>query len=333
MVPSFMGEIKAPDSSRQIAFHQLLAAARKTWLREALSEALSKVEPAVLRKELSQYVPRNAAQILAAAGIRDEFVFPVPVVLKAMPTLVGYYRLLMGIPKKTFYASPSGMALFQSMEISGIIRERQERALPDFCRAMAISLAELVVQISPAITMQDVEELPLLTLGQQFQGSNNNRIGQEATRDVFLAIVEALGDAVESRTDKMAIVRNASGRRVFITLAADPDVRVEEEMTGEGRRKKLALEIKGGTDRSNAHNRAGEAEKSHQKAKNEGFVDFWTLIALHGLSTARLKEESRTTTKWYDVAHVLARAGNDWDQFREDLAHAVGIPFTLDSSS
>jgi hypothetical protein len=32
----------------------------------------------------------------------------------------------------------------------------------------------------------------------------------------------------------------------------------------------VAVEIKGGKDYSNIHNRIGEAEKSHQKAKKEG---------------------------------------------------------------
>jgi len=45
----------------------------------------------------------------------------------------------------------------------------------------------------------------------------------------------------------------------------------------------VAIEVKGGTDVSNAHNRAGEAEKSHTKAKGKGFRDFWTIISKKGL--------------------------------------------------
>jgi hypothetical protein len=89
---------------------------------------------------------------------------------------------------------------------------------------------------------------------------------------------------------------------------------------------KVAIEVKGGTDVSNAHNRAGEAEKSHLKAKKKGFRDFWTIISKHGLELAKLKQESQTTTEWFDVTTLLAREGEDWEAFRARLAGAVGIP-------
>lgn len=88
----------------------------------------------------------------------------------------------------------------------------------------------------------------------------------------------------------------------------------------------VAIEIKGGTDVSNAHNRAGEAEKSHRKAKAKNFGDFWTLIAKKGVEMATLQVESPTTRYWFDVTQVLARAGADWDAFCNRLAGAVGIP-------
>ncbi|HTQ54310.1 MAG TPA: XcyI family restriction endonuclease [Bryobacteraceae bacterium] len=120
-----------------------------------------------------------------------------------------------------------------------------------------------------------------------------------------------------------------AGRKVVIALATDPDIRIQEEFGGK-LRNKVAIEIKGGTDRSNAHNRAGEAEKSHQKAKNEDFRDFWTIISKTGLNVEKLKSESPTTKDWFDVAHVLGREGEDWDLFKSRLADATGIP--LDSS-
>ena len=108
--------IPPPDPSRQIAFHQLLVAARKTWLIDALSEALSRLEPADVKVQLLAYVPGRAQQILAKAGVRDEHVFPIPLVLEAAPTLVGYYRLLLGVPQKMFYGRGTAMGQFKSME-------------------------------------------------------------------------------------------------------------------------------------------------------------------------------------------------------------------------
>lgn len=317
--------VKAPDPSRQIAFHQLLVGARKTWLIDALREAMLHTDPSVVKAQIGEYAPADAQQILAAAGIRDEHVFPTPALLEAAPTLIGYYRLLLGMPQKPFYRGDTGMAQFKSMERDGTITPRQKDALPEFCRAMSEALAELVRQISPLITPRDVSELPLLTLGQQFQGANNVRIGQQAIQDVFLSIAEIVDNHTEKREDGRLVVKNASGRTVLITLASDPDVRIEEEF-GDTLRKKVAIEIKGGTDKSNAHNRAGEAEKSHQKAREQGFRDFWTVIAKKGLDIAKLRRESPTTTSWFDVAQVIGRQGEDWEEFRSRLAGEVGIP-------
>jgi hypothetical protein len=185
--------------------------------------------------------------------------------------------------------------------------------------------------MSPTLTDRDLAELPLLALGSQFQGSNNNAIGKQATLDVFRSIAEIVSDYIFERSDRILKVRNASGRIVVIALASDPDVSVREEF-GAKKHNKVAMEIKGGTDISNAHNRAGEAEKSHQKAKNDGYRDFWTVIAKRGLNMRKLKAESPTTNSWFDAAHVLGRVGSDWEDFRHRLAEAVGIPTNLKRS-
>ena len=182
--------IRAPSASRQIAFHQLLVAARKTWLMDALSDALGGIDPKTLKRQLNRYIPRDVQQLLAAAGLRDEHVFPTPIILETKPTLVGYYRFLLGISQKSFYSTGTAMSSFKSMETRGMLNGRQKGMLPAFCKVMSEGLAELVRQMSPTITSRDVAELSLLTVGAQFQGSNNNTIGQQATVDVFLSIGE-----------------------------------------------------------------------------------------------------------------------------------------------
>jgi hypothetical protein len=321
-----------PDSlspARQIAFHQLLVGARKNWLADCLRESLKDVEANELRSELSKYVPDDASRILAAAGIRDELVFPVPVVLERTPTLVGYYRLLLGISQKRFYRTDSGMSLFKSMEERGTLSTKQRAAIPRFCAEMSEQLASLLRQMSPEVTLQDIAELPLLTLGAQFQGGNNVTIGKLATVEVFLAVAEIVADHVVERTDKRLIILNSANRRVLISLAGDPDVRIQEEFDG-SLRNKVAIEIKGGTDVSNVHNRAGEAEKSHQKARGQNYRDFWTIILTRGVNVARLEEESPTTTSWFDVAQVLARSGEDWTEFKSRIAGEAGVPLAED---
>jgi hypothetical protein len=304
-------------------FYQLLVAARKQWFMDALSEALSKLDQKIVKEEISKYVPGDIQKILAAAGIRDEHVFPLPAVTGARPSLVGYYRLLLGIPQKGFYNGATGMSAFKSMEETNTATKKQIERTPDFCAAMAGPLAELVRQI-PNLTGRDISELPLLTYGSQLQGSNNTAIGKKAMQGVFQAVSEIVEGHVVEKKPKRLIIRNSSGRNVSIVLSHDPDVAIDE-VIGDGHRK-VAIEVKGGTDVSNAHNRAGEAEKSHLKAKGRGYPEFWTIISKTGLDMARLKEESQTTNLWFDVAQVLARKGKDWDEFRQRLAGAVGIP-------
>jgi hypothetical protein len=317
--------IQPPGSSRQVAFHQLLVAARKTVLVDALKEALRAADPNAVKKQLSSCVPVDVQRTLAAGGIRDEHVFPVPALLELKPTLVGYYRLLLGVPQKTFYKGGTGMGQFRSMETRGLLKPASRPDLEGFCSAMAHSLAELVRQMAPSISKRDVLELPLLTLGSQLQGGSNNAIGKRATVDVFLAVSELVKGHAIAQDERRITIQNAAGRMVIIALANDPDIRIQEDF--EGRlRNKVAIEIKGGTDISNVHNRAGEAEKSHQKAKKEGFRDYWTIISKAGSSVEKLKSESPTTNDWFDVAQVLGREGEDWNQFKSRLADAAGIP-------
>jgi hypothetical protein len=316
---------KSLSTSRQVIFHQMLVAARKTILTDALSEALGSVDPALVKKQIALYIPADAQKILAASGIRDEHVFPLPIVLEKKPTLVGYYRLLLGISQKRFYRSGTGMSPFKSMEQRGMFDPKRRPPLEEFARVMAESIAEMVRQISPRINARDVTELPLITLGAQLYGSNNNAIGQQATLDVFVSVAEIVKKFIISRDTKKITVRNASKRKVFIALSTDPDIRIQEDFNGK-LRNKLAIEIKGGTDNSNAHNRAGEAEKSHQKARAQGFRDYWTIISTTGVNRAKLKQESPTTNSWFDVAQILGREGTDWDEFRSRFAGEVGIP-------
>ncbi len=56
---------------------------------------------------------------------------------------------------------------------------------------------------------------------------------------------------------------------MLIEFSSDPDVLITEKLQS-GVRYILSIEVKGGTDASNIHNRLGEAEKSHLKAKKFG---------------------------------------------------------------
>jgi hypothetical protein len=315
--------------SRQLAFHERLVAARSRWLSPALRAVIAEVDPVRVASELGQHAPVAARQVLAAAGIRDEYVFPIPLVLREGPMLLGYYRLLLGRPQKLFYdRDGDGFQMFKSMEEKGSITAAQAARLSELCSALGQSLADLVVQLSPTVTQSDLDELPVLTLGSQLQGGNNNLIGRRATADVFTSILSLIPeDRIVRKSSNEVEFLNHARRSVVVTMASDPDVRVTEENPNPPptRLYKLAIEIKGGTDRSNAHNRAGEAEKSHQKAYQQGCPEFWTIIATKGVDLGRLKVESPTTNHFFDSAEILAMAGPGWESFVGRLKSAFGI--------
>ncbi len=81
---------------------------------------------------------------------------------------------------------------------------------------------------------------------------------------------------------------------VKIAVASDPDIEIMEVLNS-GTRGLVSLEIKGGQDISNIHNRIGEAEKSHQKAKQRGYFEFITLINVD-IDYDILRAESPTTS-------------------------------------
>jgi hypothetical protein len=142
-------QIQALSPSRQVRFHQLLIAARKTVLGDALGETLASLDPNELKLQLGTLVPKDVQQALAASGVRDEYVFPTPIVLQAQPNLIGYYRLLLGISQKAFYATGTGRGHFKSMEERGVIGPSQKLNLAELCKVMAEALADLVRQMSP----------------------------------------------------------------------------------------------------------------------------------------------------------------------------------------
>ena len=260
--------LNPPRATRQVTFHELLLAARRTWTIDALSSVLASVDPQMVKSQLLIYVPMDVQQTLARLGIRDEHVFPTPVVLEAKPALVGYYRLLTGVGQKSFYRGPTGMSPFRKLENDGVLLPSTRQLLPDFCAAMGDVLAELIRAIAPALSARDLSELQLLTLGSNFYGSANTKIGQVATKGVLDAIATALVDYVVERAARSLLARSPNGRTFTIALSSDPDVAVQETISGDVTNV-LAIEIKGGSDAANVYNRGGEAENRTKPPKNE----------------------------------------------------------------
>jgi len=175
------------------------------------------------------------------------------------------------------------------------------------------------------MSLERIRDLQLLTLGAQLRGSRLNEIGRAATEVVFRRIHAAISpSAVISDSPLEIVLRNAAGRRVTIAFSSDPDIAVSEQLSSSVTRR-LAIEIKGGTDGSNIHNRLGEAEKSHIKARDKGYTEFWTIknVAMDQRVAA---QESPTTNLFFDLDRIVDPADPEWTRFRDELTSRLGVP-------
>jgi len=166
-------------------------------------------------------------------------------------------------------------------------------------------------------------DLQVLTIGPYLRGSENTRIGEEATREVGGLIRRIVEPYIKQDTKKTLVLENDSKRHVLIEFASDPDVRVTVKLES-GVRPLVSMEIKGGGDASNIHNRLGEAEKSHLKAKGRDFSEFWTLIRVD-LDDEKAREGSPTTTRFFRLDRVKRAGSAEHHAFRDELCSIIGI--------
>lgn len=316
------GSITFPPFSAglQLRFWARLQQMRNEYLNEALSKTLDTVSIARIDAELGEYVGNDRLKALAAHSLRGERFFPVPCLLAAKPLLLGYYRLLYGISQKKFYQAPYGR--FRSLEDGNVLSAQNNALLPDLCHSLIETGWELLQGVQP-VSLGAIHDLQLLTVGPQLRGSENNMIGQEATKDVFELLRGFLRKYLQSETDTVLTIRNAAGRQVQIAFAPDPDITVIERLPTE-LHPSVSIEIKGGSDASNIHNRLGEAEKSHQKAKATGFTQFWTILRVP-VDLEEAQRESPTTTAFFVLDETLRAGAAEHQRFRDRLFQTIGV--------
>ena len=319
-----MSQFKIPKPDLQITFYHRLREIRKTYLLDALLSVVAKLEIPGIDKELSKFVSKSALQKIAGWGLRGEIVFAVPYILQESPELLGYYRLLFGFSQKQFYSGQYGFGPFKPMEEKRRLSEHNEVTLSNLCQALCGS-AELLIQGIDRLSQKSVHDLTLLTLGPQLRGGALNLLGIRATRRVFKLINSIVAPAVVSATDRSIEIQNAAGRAVKVEFASDPDICIREELPSGRFRNLVAIEIKGGSDYSNIHNRIGEAEKSHQKARKEGYVECWTMVGVSDLDMRLAKRESPSTDRFYHIEQITDEGTTAFEDFRENLLSRVGI--------
>lgn len=313
-------ELKKMEPNWQIGFYYRLKLVKKLYLDQALIVAVKNVDIDIINRELSEFVEKNNLKKITISGLRGELFYPIPCLLKENPHLLGYYRLLYGFSQKEFY-SQGGYGMYKSMEEKGICKQ-SESSLKSLCKSLARTSGMLIDGID-SISKDVIYDLQLLTLGPQLRGSNNTEIGKNATKITFELIRDITNNYIKESNNNSFIIVNDSQRKVAIVFSSDPDISIIEQFE-KGKRPLVSIEIKGGTDISNIHNRLGEAEKSHQKAKDEGFHEFWTIVKCD-IDIVKVKKESPTTSHFFNLDKIINAKSEDGILFRNLLSSVLGI--------
>jgi len=310
-----------PDS--QLLFAVKLDAIRDLYFDKRLRDAVAAIPLAKIDAELHQAVSAASLSTLAQHGLRGETFYPVPCLLEAEPYLLGYYRLLYGVSQKLFYKS-SAFSRFKTMETRGVLISNAKVDLADLCAALA-GTADVLIASLPKISKDLVHELQVMTLGVAFDGGKRNLIGQSGVKEVVALISSIIPpSSVMSSSQTVLVFRNASGRKVTVAMAADPDVSVVEEVAN-SLQPVLAIEVKAGTDASNRHNRLGEAEKSHLKAKARGHTRYWTIVRVN-YSQTDVRANSPTTQEHWHLDEIKDPKHPEHARFVGMFKAYLGIP-------
>lgn len=175
------------------------------------------------------------------------------------------------------------------------------------------------------ISRELLDDLSLLTVGPQLRGGSNVKAGMAGIVKVFDAISAIVGHAATKIDPRLIDIKNAAGRRVLIQFASDPDIRIREEMAPSNYRNIIAIEVKAGMDFSNIHNRIGEAEKSHQKARADGYVERWTVVNIDRIDMAMARRESPSTDRFYRLSQIDGGSGPEYEDFYNRVISLTGI--------
>lgn len=305
----------------QISFNYRLKTIKDLYFHEALALTLSKLQISDIDNQLSSLVSAGSLNKLAQFSLRGEAIFPIPLLLIQNPFLLGYYRLLLGFSQKEFF-SKGPFGKFKLMENKGIVTPKAINEIDALCKSL-IKSAEIFVKEIDAFSLPLIQELQLLTVGPLFRGSMNNTYGQVATQKTFVIIKDMVKNYIVATTPTSIDIKNDSGRFVTIAFSPDPDIEITERFAN-GNRGLVSIEIKGGRDISNIHNRIGEAEKSHQKAKKRGHFEFITILNVD-FDYSVLKSESPTTSHFYNLDSLSDKSTDEFSNFNDTLSSILSI--------
>lgn len=216
--------------------------------------------------------------------------------------------------------------MFKTMEEKGTLSPKQAESLPELCSALNTNASYMLQQLSSTmVNTSFFDQLALLTLGPQLRGGANVQRGNSAIKEVFGVIYKIVEEHIIVSDARCIALRNASGRKILIQFAADPDIVMKEELTPNHYKNLTAIEVKGGQDYSNIHNRVGEAEKSHQKAKKLGYIECWTVVNIDRIDMVMAHRESPTTSMFFRISELLKADSEEYQDFKMQVISTIGI--------
>lgn len=320
--------ITLPLPNLQIGFAIRLLSLKNKCLQTALQKTISSIDIQELDKELIKYAGKDYVAKMAAKGLRGELLFATPCVLKKSPALLGYYRLLLGYSQKAFYNSQTGFSVFKKCEDCDLLTPIASSKLDVACAELCNASKKLFDGIGAELISKSIlHELSLLTLGPQMRGAVSNTIGQEGIKTVFQILLSIVKNSVilHDESQGIIVVENAAKRRVSIEFSSDPDIVISEKISEKTTKKIVAIEIKAGADIANIHNRLGEAEKSHQKAKLDGFAECWTIFNVD-LAYSVAQKEAPSTNRFYNLSSLTDSCSEEFCDFKDQVVYFTGIP-------
>lgn len=317
-----MDEFPVLIPTLQIGFYHRLQDAKKSLLLPALMDQVGRLDIGILDQQLLAFAGKEKLAFMARHGLRGELLFPVPYLLESNPRLLGYYRLMLGFSQKEFYKGQ--FSRFKNMEEKGRLTNTTSQFVPALCKSL-IESAWILAQGIDHVSENVLHELSLLTFGPQLRGSRNVVLGTEAIQIVFALIKSIVAHAILEQGNDYLIIRSAAGRIYRIELRPDPDIAIRQVLESGETRNRIAIEVKGGRDFSNIHNRLGEAEKSHQKAKAAGFTEFWTVVNVPHIEREQWQRETPTTTELFYLSQLSDSQSASFRRFREFLIAELGI--------
>lgn len=313
-----MAESKQQITGVEPPFHYRVAVLRQQRLTVTLRKAITACDLDAVNAQLHQFVDPTALQRMACRGLRGEVCLAVPVLLQAAPTVVEYYRHFCGLSCPALYGEMGKEAIPELNRVAA-------RHLESLCRQLCCAALRTIGQLDD-LSLPTIHELQRRSLMREHHLLSQSEIDDLRADNLHDLLNRLLSPFLHERTRTSLRIENAAGRPVLIEFASDPDVLFTEKQ-GSTTRLVLSIEVKGGADASNIHNRLGEAEKSHLKAKRRGCTDLWTLTKVD-VSREVAERASPTTTRFFNLTRILDQSTSEFREFREALCLRLGVPLT-----